>query len=167
MLPDGRTIAAGGGDTITTTSIFDLASNEWELTDPMNFPRWYPTTTTLPNGQAITALGTSEQPFSEIWTEGVGWDVRTNLSLQNVLSDNSAPSSQRDWYPALNVAPYGSLFHAGPTSELFSLFVGEDEGLVSHGKRENGDPFRLYNTCLLYTSPSPRDATLSRMPSSA
>ena len=28
------------------------------------------------------------------------------------------------------------------------------------------DPFMLY-TCLLYTSPSPRDATLSRMPSSA
>ena len=25
----------------------------------------------------------------------------------------------------------------------------------------------LNNTCLLYTSPSPRDATLSRMPSSA
>ena len=25
----------------------------------------------------------------------------------------------------------------------------------------------LYNFCLLYTSPSPRDATLSRMPSSA
>ena len=25
----------------------------------------------------------------------------------------------------------------------------------------------LYNSCLLYTSPSPRDATLSRMPSSA
>ena len=27
--------------------------------------------------------------------------------------------------------------------------------------------FRAINTCLLYTSPSPRDATLSRMPSSA
>ena len=26
---------------------------------------------------------------------------------------------------------------------------------------------RLLNNCLLYTSPSPRDATLSRMPSSA
>ena len=26
---------------------------------------------------------------------------------------------------------------------------------------------RLYKICLLYTSPSPRDATLSRMPSSA
>ena len=27
--------------------------------------------------------------------------------------------------------------------------------------------FELYNTCLLYTSPSPRDGATSRMPSSA
>ena len=27
--------------------------------------------------------------------------------------------------------------------------------------------WHMYDTCLLYTSPSPRDATLSRMPSSA
>ena len=30
-----------------------------------------------------------------------------------------------------------------------------------------GAPMDLFNHCLLYTSPSPRDATLSRMPSSA
>ena len=29
------------------------------------------------------------------------------------------------------------------------------------------DNFLKYSNCLLYTSPSPRDATLSRMPSSA
>ena len=29
------------------------------------------------------------------------------------------------------------------------------------------EPFEYVLTCLLYTSPSPRDATLSRMPSSA
>ena len=28
-------------------------------------------------------------------------------------------------------------------------------------------PLQVYRACLLYTSPSPRDATLSRMPSSA
>ena len=28
-------------------------------------------------------------------------------------------------------------------------------------------PHNPYETCLLYTSPSPRDATLARMPSSA
>ena len=32
---------------------------------------------------------------------------------------------------------------------------------------EMTDSLKNYKTCLLYTSPSPRDATLSRMPSSA
>ena len=32
---------------------------------------------------------------------------------------------------------------------------------------ERNDPRIFVNPCLLYTSPSPRDATLSRMPSSA
>ena len=36
-------------------------------------------------------------------------------------------------------------------------FTAQHSSLMTHG----------YNTCLLYTSPSPRDATLSRMPSSA
>ena len=30
-----------------------------------------------------------------------------------------------------------------------------------------GAPFQTHPTCLLYTSPSPRDGLLSRMPSSA
>ena len=34
-------------------------------------------------------------------------------------------------------------------------------------KPSQADPTALPKTCLLYTSPSPRDATLSRMPSSA
>ena len=34
-------------------------------------------------------------------------------------------------------------------------------------KKDNRTPYRLSSICLLYTSPSPRDATLSRMPSSA
>ena len=36
-----------------------------------------------------------------------------------------------------------------------------------NGKMENIGARRLHTICLLYTSPSPRDATLSRMPSSA
>ena len=46
------------------------------------------------------------------------------------------------------------------------------KGKVTGGKTPILDPIEDYNaagmcTCLLYTSPSPRDATLSRMPSSA
>ena len=42
------------------------------------------------------------------------------------------------------------------------LLTGSFDSLL---KKANSDHW--YNTCLLYTSPSPRDATLSRMPSSA
>ena len=38
------------------------------------------------------------------------------------------------------------------------------EGLVAIAQSAHGS---VANVCLLYTSPSPRDATLSRMPSSA
>jgi len=142
-LPDGRIM------TWASTSKENFGTNKNFTYGSIYNPDTDSTTTTLPTGQVLTALGTNF-PYSEIWTEGTGWDVRTNLSLQKVVNDGSAPSSQRNWYPALNVAPDGSLFHAGPTSELFSLYLGEDEGLVSHGKRENGNPFRLYNTTVMY-----------------
>ena len=40
----------------------------------------------------------------------------------------------------------------------------EPSGFVSQNLSKDGIPNQ---SCLLYTSPSPRDATLSRMPSSA
>ena len=43
------------------------------------------------------------------------------------------------------------------------LFL-QDSNIDLDARRRNSS---LYLTCLLYTSPSPRDATLSRMPSSA
>jgi len=150
MLPDGRPFTAGGGATITTTSVFDSTSNTWSLVDNMMLPRWYATSTTLPTGQVLTSLGTNAQPYPEVWTEGEGWNIRTNLSLQSILDDKSATSGQRFWFPALNVAPDGSLFHPGPTSEMFSLNLAEGNGFTSHGKRENGDPHRLYNTTVFY-----------------
>ena len=42
----------------------------------------------------------------------------------------------------------------------FAIF---EKGLFLRGSKR----FRYHYICLLYTSPSPRDATLSRMPSSA
>ena len=53
-----------------------------------------------------------------------------------------------------------------------ALVMAEAEGQVGHGFSRVGDYIAQMkrgkiNACLLYTSPSPRDATLSRMPSSA
>ena len=41
------------------------------------------------------------------------------------------------------------------------------ETLISLGAELRWSSCNIFSTCLLYTSPSPRDATLSRMPSSA
>ena len=47
------------------------------------------------------------------------------------------------------------------------VFSFRDEFHRWDPKNQRPELWNLYNTCLLYTSPSPRDATLSRMPSSA
>lgn len=148
MLADGEVFAAGGGATITTTSIYSDAG--WSLTDEMNRPRWYPTSTTLATGQVLTSLGDKFQPYPEIWTPGQGWELRTNMSMQLVLDDSSAINGQRHWYPALNVAPNGTLFHAGPTSQLFSLNPSQQAGITVHGPRDITDIHRLYNTTVMY-----------------
>ena len=46
---------------------------------------------------------------------------------------------------------------------LFESYA-EQKHIVAYGCAGTG---KTFITCLLYTSPSPRDATLSRMPSSA
>ena len=51
-----------------------------------------------------------------------------------------------------------------------SCYKGTFYGIESHGCMQmapNVDTCNLACTCLLYTSPSPRDGLLSRMPSSA
>ena len=75
-------------------------------------------------------------------------------------------------------------FNQGPSSEnmTYSEFVSlvnkdqiasvsfQGDGYTINGFKDDGTPFsttRPIYVCLLYTSPSPRDAIPSRMPSSA
>ena len=59
----------------------------------------------------------------------------------------------------------------GPTEEDRRLAADhDDEGVdvaLAIARAARGEPAGTPRRCLLYTSPSPRDATLSRMPSSA
>ena len=65
-----------------------------------------------------------------------------------------------------NLASVDSLFHIDQMNshdENFALyFKTREKAVLARGENSN-----YINDCLLYTSPSPRDATLSRMPSSA
>ena len=56
----------------------------------------------------------------------------------------------------------GECVQACPTGALM-----EKSLLNSNSTKREIYPDKVVDSCLLYTSPSPRDATLSRMPSSA
>jgi len=70
--------------------------------------------------------------------------------MQNILDETQIEF--RDWYPALNVAPDGSLFHPGHMAELFSIDLHEehDHSVHSHGDRDEGGDSTLYNTTVMY-----------------
>ena len=57
-------------------------------------------------------------------------------------------------------------FAEGGSNDLgdIQLFIGDEEFFIEAKSRQN---LNLHQTCLLYTSPSPRDLSTSRMPSSA
>ena len=69
-------------------------------------------------------------------------------------ADNTPPKIQIVYGSSGNL--YRQIVQGAP----FDLFLSADDTLVDKLQQQGV-------TCLLYTSPSPRDATLSRMPSSA
>ena len=85
-----------------------------------------------------------------------------NNGLKNVLvfvKESSSNSLSGDYSPPENPAVIdqnGCVY----VPHVLGVMVGQDLDIL------NSDG-TLHNICLLYTSPSPRDATLSRMPSSA
>ena len=56
---------------------------------------------------------------------------------------------------------------AGEDQDLGTLILEKADGLINVVTTPGNANISVNGTCLLYTSPSPRDATLSRMPSSA
>ena len=66
--------------------------------------------------------------------------------------------------PILNALPMDT-YQSGPITEELRLKIpSEFKKVWLQAEKEVWEPWL---SCLLYTSPSPRDATLSRMPSSA
>ena len=97
-----------------------------------------------------------ESTFQEYWNEAIAQEI-ANLKDYSVYKFEKLPPGVR---------PINSrfVFKIKPNSDgLVDRFKAR---LVAQGFRQRFGVDYI-KTCLLYTSPSPRDATLSRMPSSA
>ena len=93
----------------------------------------------------------------------------------NMRAEFFGPEASTDWVVNDLSSQYDNYRHvaadirdADAMGALFAEY-GTDISLVVHTAAQPSHDWaaRDPHTCLLYTSPSPRDATLSRMPSSA
>jgi WD40 repeat protein len=143
FLPDGRLLVAGGhlsnGHGLPNTNIFDPATRLWQTGAPMAQGRWYPTTTTLPNGEVLVLSGQDTSgvvtTVPEIW-DGTAWRRLTTASL-------SLPN-----YPRTFVAPDGRVFYAGAVQQSRWLDV-TGTGRWSLGPSMNFGT-RTYGSAVMY-----------------
>ena len=98
----------------------------------------------------------SEKHYVIALEKGVDKDQIMDELTRDTTSDSSVSSSIPDrQVQQVNARP--------SSKRLFEMELTDEEAVnLLNDSRVGG-----VNTCLLYTSPSPRDATLSRMPSSA
>jgi PKD repeat protein len=139
FLPDGRLLVSGGhlgrDKGFPDNTVFNPSSESWIRSTPMRRGRWYPTNTTLANGEVVIIAGrdqVSERVLEpEIWSPG---GVR-------VLS---TAAKAFPYYPRAFLAPNGKLFYAGeqrPSRYLDPSGTGHwerDLAQVLYGNREYG-----------------------------
>lgn len=119
FLADGGLLVAGGapegapGEHVPDTgvpdaAIYDPIDNVWRSLPPMNAGRWYPTNTTLGNGDVLVTSGTIDliigpNPIPQVFEVSLGrWRDLLMATLE-------LPE-----YPFMFLAPNGSVFAAGP-----------------------------------------------------
>ena len=119
FLSDGRLLVTGGHISddhgLPDANIFDPATRGWTAVAPMARGRWYPTNTTLPDGEVLTLAGRDEAGVEvdvpEVWT-GNGWRALAGAGRE------------LPYYPRTFVAPNGLVYYAGELPQTSYLDPG-------------------------------------------
>ena len=98
--------------------------------------------------------GLKGSKFSDLWSCKELW--MHSLECKFTMKNGKLYNADKTYVSGWNVASLLNIYNRGETPTVYYY-----ENTVGGIKKE------YLRSCLLYTSPSPRDATLSRMPSSA
>jgi len=112
-LADGKLLLTGGHVLnfvgLANASTYDAVADRWTAFPNMNAGRWYPTNTTLANGDVLVTSGQIDtnrgvDALPQVFTAASGtWRDLTNAQLA------------LDLYPRMHLAPNGKVFNSGPS----------------------------------------------------
>jgi galactose oxidase len=116
ILPDGRVLFVGGHIDydfgLPNTTLFSPGSNTWTSSTPMARGRWYPSATTLGNGDVLVLAGrdqeSAEVTVPEVWSNGT---IRSLTGASKTLP----------YYPRAFLTSKGTVFVAG--SAAFTRYL--------------------------------------------
>jgi len=145
FLPDGRLLVAGGhiqnNIGLPNASIYDPYANAWTPLPEMNAGRWYPTNTTLANGDVLVVSGsidltTGVNPLPQVFDLEAGtWRDLTSAVLS------------LDLYPRMHLAPNGKVFNTSPSTVTRYL---DTSGTGAWTAVANQSYYRDYGSSVMY-----------------
>jgi hypothetical protein len=113
FLADGRLFIAGGHIAddvgVPNASIYDAVSNTWTAAPNMNAGRWYPTATTLANGDVLVLSGEIDT------TVGINPLPQVFQAASGTWHDLTSAQLYVDLYPRMHLAPNGQVFNSAPS----------------------------------------------------
>ncbi|MBA3281071.1 MAG: PKD domain-containing protein, partial [Acidimicrobiia bacterium] len=143
LLADGRVLVTGGhlsnNRGLPDISIFTPGTESWARSTPMRRGRWYPTSTTMANGEVVILAGKDEASTvvdePEVWSSG---GVRMLSTASRALA----------YYPRAFLAPNGKLFYAGQaTTSMYLDVTGSGSWSDVAGRRYG---VRDYGSAVMY-----------------
>jgi galactose oxidase-like protein/glyoxal oxidase-like protein/List-Bact-rpt repeat protein len=146
LLRDGRLLVAGGhagtdNFGLKSTFLLNYQTSQWTQVANMRNGRWYPTTTTLPNGQVLAISGGDTAAALNVLPEAYVPGTNQWRALTSAVRAVS-------YYPMMFVAPNGRVFHAGPEQTTAFLNTAGKGSWSSGPSRVFG--FRDYGAAVMY-----------------
>lgn len=159
QLEDGSIFNSGGNPENKKTSRFDIESMSWVSLDEMSYPRWYPTTLTMPDNDVFTAFAKGAGNTSELYSDASKeWRNMTGATMQSLVDEqnqiNSSlaynGSSTMQWYAFMHVAPNGRVFQSGPMQTMHWFDTAGQGDVEQIGARLGGDQARMFGSAVMY-----------------
>lgn len=152
LLADGR-LLVNGGSSSAKTSIYNFASDSWNVAAEMNYPRGYQGNATLSDGSVLTLGGSWSGAVGgkngEIYTPGGGWRALSGIPINPFIGPDPAGVYRGDNHPWLFTQANGKVFYAGPSASMKWIDTTGTGTVIAAGMRGD-DSYSMNGNAVMY-----------------